>query len=220
MRRISQLGKVTSWLFIAIILSDFLASVADISALRLVNSLRRGIQVSEHDLISADDFLGMTATVQLIAVILASIAFLFWFGRAYSNLHKSGLEGIKFSSGWAVGSFFVPFLNLYRPYDVMRDLWRGSFHLARGASSNEWSEVRPYPLLSWWWLAYLTTSILSRVASIRYGSAFTLDQLDSALNFYLFVDLFDAAAAFLAYKVIREVTNLQSEFITSLNDGA
>jgi hypothetical protein len=48
------------------------------------------------------------------------------FRRAYRNLPALGAESPRFSSGWAVGAWFVPFLNLVRPKQIMDDIWRAS----------------------------------------------------------------------------------------------
>ena len=64
--------------------------------------------------------------VQLVAILvliirLASIiVFIMWFRRAYNNLHKIGVPHLEFSEGWGAGAWFVPFINLARPYTIMK----------------------------------------------------------------------------------------------------
>ena len=66
------------------------------------------------------------ASVGLSAFILTSIVFLFFFHRADSNLAVLGPSEQRWSTGWAVGSWFIPILNLFRPKQIANDIWRGS----------------------------------------------------------------------------------------------
>jgi len=56
------------------------------------------------------------------------IIFLMWLYRCYTNLPAfvAYRANIGYSPGWAVGSFFVPFANLFVPYQATKELWRKS----------------------------------------------------------------------------------------------
>jgi len=66
----------------------------------------------------------LTAIVYIATVVL----FLMWLYRAHENLQAFGVRKnqLEYSSGWAVGSFFVPFVSLVVPYRAIRELWRKS----------------------------------------------------------------------------------------------
>ena len=49
-----------------------------------------------------------------------------WTNRAYRNLQRSVPMTCGSRDGWAVGGWFVPFLNFVRPKQIMNDVWRGS----------------------------------------------------------------------------------------------
>ena len=62
-------------------------------------------------------------------VILAVVGFLFWIHRASWNIPLFRLlhsQVPRFSVGWEVGPWFVPFMSLFRPYQVMQEIWRRS----------------------------------------------------------------------------------------------
>jgi hypothetical protein len=59
--------------------------------------------------------------------------------------------GTAITPGWAVGWFFVPLLNLFKPFDGIREAWQVS------AGSENWQAVPvPASLRVWWglWIAY------------------------------------------------------------------
>lgn len=66
------------------------------------------------------------ALLQLAAYLISGVFFLIWIYRVHRNLPALGVRRPRFSPRWAVGWFFVPILNLFRPYDVVRELWKES----------------------------------------------------------------------------------------------
>ena len=58
-------------------------------------------------------------------VLLVCVGLLIaWTHRLYRNLEPLGFRELRFGSGWAVGGWFVPFLNLVRPKQIVNDIWR------------------------------------------------------------------------------------------------
>lgn len=49
------------------------------------------------------------------------------------------------SPGWAVGWYFVPFANLFKPLQAMKEIWLES---NRAGTSYE---SRGSAILGWWW---------------------------------------------------------------------
>ncbi len=75
------------------------------------------------------------------------------FLRAYANGPALGLHDPRFGKGWAIGAWFVPILNLFRPKQIANDIWRGSDSALPAHASDSWYN-RPTPvLLAWWWAA-------------------------------------------------------------------
>ena len=60
-------------------------------------------------------------TIGWLVAIGATVAFLVWFHRAYVNL--SIAHGTTmYAPGWAIGVWFIPVLNLWRPYFMTSEL--------------------------------------------------------------------------------------------------
>src|SRR5215510_14201591 len=56
----------------------------------------------------------VVTVMHLIVYAAAGIVFLAWFHRAHLNLPALGARGLTYTSGWAIGAWFVPILNLFR----------------------------------------------------------------------------------------------------------
>lgn len=67
--------------------------------------------------------IAFTAVVEFPVYILTVVFFLIWLNRSYKNLTPLGAQDLAYSSGWAVGYWFIPFVNLVRPFSgSSRDL--------------------------------------------------------------------------------------------------
>jgi hypothetical protein len=110
----------------------------NLSALNQLEAQAMGQQVL-IDRAPSSDF----AAVGLAAFILTTIVFLFFFHRAYSNLAVLGPGEQRWSTGWSVGAWFIPFLCIFRPKQIANDIWRGSDGSAVPAIFN------------WWWAFWI-----------------------------------------------------------------
>ncbi len=151
----------------------------------------------------------LEVSVGLIGVIvyLATIvAFLMWLYRSYENLPSFGVgrNNIKYSSGWAVGSFFIPFVSLVVPYRAVKELWNKSVP----NSGDMFSEGAPgfFPL---WWGVWLVSSFASQIYfRLSWREALTAEE-DAALG--VLTGILDILAAILALMVVREIDRQQTE---------
>ncbi len=68
---------------------------------------------------------GLAAILMLVIFIGSVVLVSMWIYRAHANLRDRGIE-METSPGWAVGWFFVPIMNLFKPFQAMRELWSES----------------------------------------------------------------------------------------------
>ena len=106
------------------------------------------------------------------ALIAAGVAFLMWTYRASQNLVAMGVQ-LRYSSGWAVGCWFIPIISLFRPYQAMKEIWKRSHP----------NRYDPDALLVdvWWalWLRLLCRGLSSSPGiARRHRRRPDLDQLD------------------------------------------
>ncbi len=160
-----------------------LGIVADVfgvgSALLQVNLLNRAatIGIDEDEAALNDLRQGAIGTMQTLVSITTAVAFLVWTHRAYRNLPPLGATGLKHSPGWAVGYFFIPIVNLYRPYQAMREIWVGS---RPRQAPDGWTDDGLSPgvaLVGWWWAFWLIMNFTSHVSLRLAMHAESIDEL-------------------------------------------
>jgi hypothetical protein len=144
---------------------------------------------------------GLVALIYLAVYILTIIFFIMWFRRAYYNLQKFGPPYPDHSEGWASGAWFVPFLNLIRPVQIMREIWDLTPNALREPSARK--ELPGGGMISFWWATWLIGNIAANIASRidEFGSnasAIFILQVISGISHVM--------AAYLLIQIIRTIS--------------
>lgn len=103
-----------------------------------------------------DDVYLATGVVSALLVLASAVLFVVWLRRAYGS-NRVDPAALRFGAGWTIGAWFVPFLNLVRPFGLVRDLGRGLGDRAAGAGLR-W-------LVPAWWAAWLGMNLVNSVSS-------------------------------------------------------
>ena len=95
-----------------------------------------------------------------IASLLAlstGIVWLVWQHRGHSDLWARGVQRLRYSPGWAVGWWFVPFASFFMPYKTTRELW---WNAGRPADPAAPAEPKGRGLLRLWWAVFLASQLV------------------------------------------------------------
>jgi Domain of unknown function (DUF4328) len=149
--------------------------------------------------------LGGSALAALVGVGCV-VSFLLWFHRSYRNLPALRAEGLEHSPGIAVGWWFVPVANCWKPFRVAVEIWKAS---DPAADTNDLASRAMIPtpaLLAVWWMAWLTALVLDNLV----GAPDRIQYLGLQITPPMVVTAgFDILAAALAMAVILEVDRRQ-----------
>lgn len=160
------------WTQVAFIMVCCLAMLILFSEILQLDLLSRAatVGISDGQAASNDTRLKVLNFVHAILVLAAAAAFLIWFHAVHRNLPGLGGRELKYSPAWAVGGFFVPFLNLVRPVQVMREVWHASNPAGTERDLSETgpsirNEMATPTLVGWWWGLYLMSEIFGVLAN-------------------------------------------------------
>ncbi|MEW5820951.1 MAG: DUF4328 domain-containing protein [Cyanobacteriota bacterium] len=143
---------------------------------------------------------------QLLIYIITGILFLVWLYRASRNAHVLDEMGMKYSSGWAVGWYFVPLLCLWKPYCVMAEIWQVS------SNPKNWKTATVSPLVSWWWFLWIIGNISGQI-SMRFSfGEITLENYFISTIFYLISDLSSIPMNIIVIIIISRIYIMQSSY--------
>src|SRR5262249_14954994 len=120
-------------------------------------------------------------------------------------------SGFRYTTGWAIGAWFVPILNLWRPKQIANDIWRASDPAAPPEQESTWRDKATPALLSAWWILFIVSSQLGNAAA---RASFAGDQATDVRNAD-YADVaslaLDVAAAVLAILVVLRLTRRETE---------
>jgi hypothetical protein len=163
-------------------------------------------------------FLALLSFVAIIPVLAVGVPFLRWFYLAYRNLQELEHTHLRYTPGWAVWGFLIPFVNYVRPYQVMRDLWRQLDVAASNSFSTTMLPQVHESNLGRWWGAYLVFNIVGAIGEVAASNVNTFDQLFVA-TLFLFAGtllLFPSIATTIG--VVRATTAYETALLTELCD--
>lgn len=152
--------------------------------------------------------IGITMILRFPIFILTAILFLIWLNRANKNLTPLKAENIEFSSGWAVGWWFIPFANLVKPFQVVREVWCQSdpdFDESLGFLPNSYQAPT---FMTLWWACWLISNILLQIFDKIDSSDRTMSLPSSIIM--ILSSLCAMIAAFLVIKIVRGITERQN----------
>lgn len=195
--RLYQLGGLATALTI------FLALEAALWISSLSYSLATSGQGPATDHLQASPELALL----VLALVVTPVAlFLTWFYQARMNAGLSAWPQ-RHAPGWAIGSWFVPIIFLWFPYQIMADIWRASLpsQPQRGSSGA----VLPGLWWACWLLAWFTGFRHTTTYSSTGGSSLT--QGNYSLDFGGTVPsaAFAAVAAVALIVIVRKVSDAQ-----------
>jgi hypothetical protein len=187
------------WAQIALVVVALVDVVAIASGAAEYRLLGTDYTIEEAD--ANDQRQAAVGIIQFLLLIVTAILFIRWFKRAYENVDALGRER-RYGTGWAIGAWFVPILNLWRPKQIANDIWR--------ASNERADDEGVSPLLTLWWAAFLVANWIYYAAARVSFSAETVDEFRRAAVVYMVADGLDLVAAVLAIWVVRTITARQA----------
>lgn len=133
-----------------------------------------------------------------------AVLVLTWIYRANHNARALGASDMAFTPGWAIGWYFVPVVNLWRPFQAMREIWRAS------SAPEDWRRQPGSPLLGWWWalwiLPFFVFDIVAWVAGY-FEMVADPEVFDAALG--VVAGLIDIPLALILITIIGRVHRMQ-----------
>lgn len=185
--------------------ADFAGVASGIFQAIILHRIAGGAHVSEATIVLNDLVYAGIGIVQSLAILMTAIVFLMWLHRAYANLGEVGTRVTRFTPGWAVGFWFIPILNVFRPYQVVSETWRRSEWLNAPGISTEKSPA----VVGWWWLSFLVSGTLGRIFARRIGAAEFIDEVIGATWLGVLADTASCIAALLAIAVVSGIDRHQ-----------
>ncbi len=188
----------------------------------LISAVQAGSPPPQETLDFSDKVVQLGALTQLVVLLVTGVVFLRWLHGATRCTRALGGDTLRWTPKEAVTGFIIPFLNIARPFQIVRDVHD---HLApellpapqAQAVSGELSGYRsvelreppppvrlPHASIGAWWGTFWLGNVFGNIAARQTGN--TLDALQSMHTLNTISDSIDVVSASLAIVMVRGVT--------------
>lgn len=193
----------------AVLFMEIVQLLSSIMQYKLLKTIQSGGEYSANALTTNDMREGLVAILYLLVYIISGITFIRWFRRAYFNLHLR-TSPLTYDEGWAAGSWFVPIINLYRPYQIMQELYVETKKILRNGTEAPGCNLETSSLGIWWAL-WLINGVLGNIVFRVFKDADTVDQLLTSTVLEMITSIIGIPLALLTIKVIRDYAKAEKQ---------
>jgi hypothetical protein len=198
-RSAAQRARLAMIALLVVVAVEIAALVADVGRVGITNRILRADTVSDGEVTASDTFVQLTAVLEIAVMIACAALFLSWLHRVVANGPALGGRELRYTPGWAVGWWFVPVLNLVRPFQVVAEAWVVS---ARDPSAGLGL------LLPAWWGLFILGNVVSRFLVVRTGGD-DVTALRNAAIIDIVASVVLVVAALLCVVMVRRLTERQ-----------
>lgn len=158
----------------------------------------------QDDLLRVDTVAGIVAIPTVIINLATIILVARWIYRANKNAHALS-NSMVMTPAWNVGFFFIPFANLWKPFEGIREAWKAS------ASPLDPEAVALPGWIHLWWASWILTNILGN-NSFRLGmQAESLDDYVNVAWIELAILPLDLTAGITLLILVTRLSRIQHE---------
>jgi hypothetical protein len=171
-----------------------------------LNYLQSG-NITKAGLESIFDRNAFVGLCSFLAYMVTGILFLMWIHRANLNIRGFGAIDLKYTPGWSVGYYFIPIMNLFKPYQAMREIWKASKNPAN------WKSESGSGLLRLWWGLWLASCFLNHISFKASMRADSLKAHLTATYNSITCEIIDIPLTVVAIVLIGKVYAMQKTFV-------
>jgi glucan phosphoethanolaminetransferase (alkaline phosphatase superfamily) len=183
------------WTLVTSAFLDSINVVASLLQIELLTRIQNDGEFSESQVVLNDSAMEFLGWLQMITLLLTVVFFCRWMLQAVRNVLAFKPWRMSYTPGQAVASFFIPFLNLVRPYKAMKQLYK--------ASTEPGSSIS---IVRVWWGFYLVSAILGNLAARASWRADESSEWIVATWLSIVASAVAVPAAFLAAHLVRRVS--------------
>jgi hypothetical protein len=205
--------KVLLWLALGLSVANFFGSANNFFALW---GICPDIELELNPELNPE--LNFFEILKLLISLGVLVVPMLWVLQASANCHNfnkaaQGAKPMKYSPVWAIGCHFIPIVNLFAPYRVMKEIW---------SVSNDPRNPEPEKgcdLIEAWWIT-VVIGLATETISIVFTIVFTFYSINTTgvLRFFSALEMFSLVVAIvetiLTVKLIHAIVARQQHLIT------
>lgn len=173
----------------------------------LLQTVANGGEISMETATANDTRQHVIGIIFLIVYIISVVTFIQWFRRAYFNLHLK-VTNLSQPEGWAAGSWFVPIICLYLPYQIMKEIYQETKELL-DQKGIDCKQCLSTSALGWWWALWSIKNLISQRVFHYAFYAESIDDLTTGTVASMIGNIIGLPLALITVKVIRDYSTVE-----------
>jgi len=203
-------ATLTSLLRIVLILfivASLYSTFSDLMEIAVLQRVVAGDDAATTEQAASDARMAVVTIFDRLLFLTSGIAFLVWTYRMHTNATAlGGSDYMEFTAGWAVGWYFIPIANLWKPYQALREIAQASH-----PDYDDWLHAPRPAILPMWWALVLANLMLTRTAYAVYRDADSPSGYLSAARMSVLTDLLHVALGIVTVLVVNKLYRWQVE---------
>lgn len=171
-----------------------------------------------YEAIDAEDLYNSVAGVSLLLGIATFVLLIIWSAKAHTSsaslLNSQGAR--KYSRGWCIGVWFIPFANIFSTPRVLAEHQRIAFApRSNGRASHDWGKQPIDQRLIWWWVLFWTGAIVTQIGASSLTLETSLREYQNGLTAVIFGSLISAVGIAIGAIFVKSVGAALADVATS-----
>ena len=203
----SSLTKWVIWLLKLQILVAVISLLSNYLEYNLLTEFQNELFVSQDEFMQkvdeSDSRQAFIALSYLVVFVVSGILILKWLYRANYNVKQLGAKDMEFTPGWSIGYYFIPIVNLWKPFQAMKDLWKTS------VNPTNWQSLKSPSTIALWWGLWIVSNLLGRIIFNLSRNAESLDAMIQVNLISQVSDVLDIPLSLVLMKLVQSIYTMQ-----------
>ncbi|PJZ43964.1 DUF4328 domain-containing protein [Leptospira brenneri] len=180
-----------------------------IEQFNLYSSLEKGIQVLDSDITIIEKNITVFSLIYTVGFLFTGMFFVYWLTNAYLGIKTifPNLSGTNFQ---ILIVWFIPVIGLYKPYEIMDELYTHSKQLLL-KYNNAKSSLLNLKILNIWWFLWIVDSFLIVFASKLNPNTVDVEEVLFSAKFHIVENIFSILLCFITAKMLLNFSRVEAE---------
>lgn len=176
--------------------------------LEILKNAQRGEFISDEEANASDTRQMIIGILQTGLYIASIVVFVNWFRRAYGNLNRIGITYLKHKESMAVWSWFIPIIFLFRPVQIMNEIWTETQERIKKYDSNYILKSGGL-IIGLWWALFIISNFIGRYVLKTAFKDETIEQLIEGSQAILISDIMQIPEALLVILIVFQLSKME-----------
>ncbi len=185
-----------------------IALVSELMSYGLLQSMANGETNTEEEIGLNNMREMIISLVHAVVYVGSIITFIKWFRRAYFNLGQLN-KNLSTTDGWVAGAWFIPVYSLFRPYQLMKEMFVETNEILKTRVEGYTSQ--PIKSIGVWWTFWVLFNLLGNIVSQMGARAVSVEAMQAVSKCTIILGFFAIPLALITVRVIREYSVMEEE---------